>query len=58
MWKKKNCYKRKEMLAPYVGETSTSFRLGSQIQKGLFLDTSPILTLTLENQKAKLFLKF
>jgi hypothetical protein len=58
MQKKRNWCKRKEMPTPYEGERSTSLRLGSQIQKGLFLDTSPILTPTLENQKVKLFLKF
>jgi hypothetical protein len=53
--KKRNWCKRKEMPAPYSGERFTSMRLGSQIQKGLFLDTSPILTPTSENQKRKLF---
>jgi hypothetical protein len=45
------------MPTPYAGERFTSLKLGSQIQKGLFLDTSPILTPTSENQKMKLFFK-
>jgi len=45
------------MPEPYASERSTSLKLGSQIHKGLFLDTSPILTPTSENHKAKLFLK-
>jgi len=46
------------MPTPYIGEGFTNLKLGSQIQKGLFLDTSPRLTPTSENQKMKLFLKF
>jgi hypothetical protein len=56
--KKRNWCKRKEMPTPYANERSTNLRLGCQMQKGIFLDTSPILTPTLENQKVKLFLKF
>ncbi len=46
------------MPTPYANERSTNLRLGCQMQKGIFLDTFPILTPTLENQKVKLFLKF
>jgi hypothetical protein len=53
--KKRNWCKRKEMPTPYASERSTSLRLGFQMQKGIFLNTFPILTPTLENQKVKLF---
>ncbi len=43
------------MPTPYASERSTNLKLGSQMQKGIFLDTFPILTPTLENQKVKLF---
>jgi hypothetical protein len=56
-WKAKKC-ERKEMPTPYAGERSTCLKLGTQMQKGIFLDTSPILTPTSENQNVKLFLKF
>ncbi len=46
------------MPTPYAGERSTCLKLGTQMQKGIFLDTSPILTPTSENQNVKLFLKF
>jgi len=46
------------MPTPYASERSTGLKLGIQMQKGIFLDTSPILTPTLENQNVKLFLKF
>jgi hypothetical protein len=54
---KKLVQKKRNASTLHAGERSASLRLGSQIWKRLFLDTSPILTPTSENQKAKLFIK-